>query len=301
MSLPEHPTLDSYPAPNNVDRPAATAKCAVFLPGRDIDSKANLCFDRIYDDLIQPACELAGFIPSRMECSLPVNRHVVKNFVETPVAIGVLGAMSPPMHFLLGARSAGGRPTIVLQESGSLPYLEMDAIGLVEYRKDLRYREVMEDQRTLASALLEAKNQSVQVLVGRSEFKSEAKLVESNDDSETRRMLQLIHYQLNALQADVQSALLQSPAAIDHTEHDTGTTVSEDDDEGPALELGEQSYLQARKLYANGASHKEIFQMLKQARNKLVDALKQSTENGTALRVQELLRKTTEFEKYLLG
>lgn len=278
--------------------PARPRDCAVVMPKHDNLAPSSNPFEHIYDDIIKPACDLAGLFPSRTEAQKPLSPLTLRGFVDAPLAICMLEPRASATHFLLGARVATGRPSIVLYQAGQEAEYDVPEIIPVEYRRELRYHEVVADQKALAAHLIQIKTTVTESEDRANDMAEETELADP-DDFDTRKMLQLIHYQLNALQAEVQMAV-RGPDTDFLAEELTvlPDTAAEDT---PPLQQGEQSYLHARKLYANGASHKEIFSSLKMARNKLVDALKLAQESSTALRIHELLRKTTEFEKYLLG
>jgi hypothetical protein len=300
MALPEKLNRDGDSVPSDRARhPNPALECAVITPDQS-DAANAPAFDRIFDDIVKPASEFAGLFPRRLEWTLPLGPEALREFVAPPMAVCIVDSTSPSAHFILGVRAAAGKPTILAIEAGVPAPYEIPGITSIVYRPELRYRDVVEDQKALAAALIEVKTASLRA-ASEASIEPDGGIGGEQDELDTSKMLQLIYYQINALQAEVQLALHPAGAEPQPAAEDPAVEIAVADETAPPLEQGEKSYLLARKLYANGASHKEIFQSLKLARNKLIDALRLAQESGTALRIHDLLKKTTEFEKYLLG
>jgi hypothetical protein len=106
--------------------------CFVVMPISDPPGYAPGHFKCVFDDLIAPACDAAGYRPLRADMVTETNPNVM---------------------FELGIRQAFDKPVVLVQELGTPEIFDIAPLRYTTYRPDLSYRRVLEDQRFITDAL----------------------------------------------------------------------------------------------------------------------------------------------------
>ena len=130
--------------------------CFVIMPISDPDGYETGHFQHVYDDLISPACDNAGYNAIRADDVLQTNLihlDVLKRLLETPMAICDLSTRNPNVLFELGLRQAFDKPVVLVQEKDTPQIFDIAPLRDTEYRKERVYHEVLEDQKAIAEAL----------------------------------------------------------------------------------------------------------------------------------------------------
>jgi len=120
-------------------------------------------FDRVYDYLIKPACELANFEPIRGDDSKSSNMimlDVLRNIIECDMAICDLSSINANVFYELGLRQAFDKKTILIRDG--LHAVPFDLLGFryVPYTPSLRVDTVKSEVNEIAAMLLETHNDS---------------------------------------------------------------------------------------------------------------------------------------------
>ena len=118
-------------------------------------------FRHIYEDLFSPAIEEAGFNPKRADdykSSSLIHVNVVREIIEAPMAICDLSTRNPNVLFELGIRQAFDLPVVLVQEVNTPRIFDISVINTIDYRKELIYREVLEDRMKIRNAIEATKN-----------------------------------------------------------------------------------------------------------------------------------------------
>lgn len=130
--------------------------CFVIMPISDPDGYETGHFQHVYDDLISPACDNAGYNAIRADDVLQTNLihlDVLKRLLETPMAVCDLSTRNPNVLFELGLRQAFDKPVVLVQEKDTPQIFDIAPLRYTEYRKERVYHEVLEDQKAIAEAL----------------------------------------------------------------------------------------------------------------------------------------------------
>lgn len=88
-------------------------KCFVIMPISDSEDYTSGHFGRVYEHIIKPACELAGFKPIRADDIMTTNYialDIIKNIIESEMAICDLSSRNPNVLYELGIRQAFNLP-----------------------------------------------------------------------------------------------------------------------------------------------------------------------------------------------
>jgi hypothetical protein len=131
-------------------------ECFIIMPISEPDGYEKDHFRHVYDDLIAPACETAGYKPIRSDDVLETNLihlDVLKSILETPMAICDLSTRNPNVLFELGLRQAFDKPVVLIQEKGTPTIFDIAPLRFTEYRKERIYHEAIEDQSKIAEAI----------------------------------------------------------------------------------------------------------------------------------------------------
>lgn len=132
--------------------------CFVIMPISDPPEYEEGHFKCVYEDIIKKAVEDAGYTPKRADDDLSskmIHVDIIRNIVEAPMAICDLSNHNPNVLFELGIRQAFDLPVVLIQECGTPRIFDIATINTIDYRKELYYREVLEDREKIRTAILE--------------------------------------------------------------------------------------------------------------------------------------------------
>ncbi|MET7141297.1 hypothetical protein M3S04_07315 [Xanthomonas sp. PPL139] len=138
---------------------ADTAKskdCFIIMPIADTDGYPAGHFKQVYDNVVGPACEMAGYTAVRaddVKATNLIHLDILKKLIETPVAICDLSSRNPNVFFELGIRQAFDRPVVLIQEVGTPKIFDIAPLRYLEYSKDMKYHDVLRSQRELKDAI----------------------------------------------------------------------------------------------------------------------------------------------------
>lgn len=192
-----------------------TDTCFLIMPIADPDGYDKGHFTKVYEDIFKPACKNAGFEPVRADEVKQTNLihlDILQKLIESPMAICDLSSRNPNVLFELGLRQAFDKPTVLVQETGTPRIFDIAPLRYTEYRKELRYREVLEDQVALANALRATQSASlsgegVNSIVKILSLAQPAALKEPAG-SESTGLLQLVRAEMSELRSDFQRAMV---------------------------------------------------------------------------------------------
>lgn len=193
-----------------------TPNCFVIKPISDPENYDQGHFSRVYQDIFKPACEQAGYYPTRADEVTQTNfihLDILEKLIESPMAICDLSTRNPNVLFELGLRQAFDKPTVLVQEFGTPQIFDIAPIRIQNYRKDLKYREVLDDQNFIAAALLstnkaasngDGANSIIRLL---SIVQKPAELNKLNQDDLNEGILQLIRADISSMQSEFRRAI----------------------------------------------------------------------------------------------
>jgi hypothetical protein len=135
-------------------------ECFIIMPISDPNGYTPGHFQRVYEDLFVPACEHAGYHAMRADQVRQTNLihlDVLQKIVDSPMAICDLSNRNPNVMFELGLRQAFDKPVVLVQEEGTEPIFDITPLRYTQYRKEMLYRHVIEDQQTITRAIIATK------------------------------------------------------------------------------------------------------------------------------------------------
>lgn len=188
--------------------------CFIIMPIADCDGYEKGHFSKVYEDIFKPACIKAKFKPVRADEVKQTNLihlDILQKLIDSPMAICDLSSRNPNVLFELGLRQAFDKPTVLVQEVGTPKIFDIAPLRYTEYRKDLRYREVLEDQDNLSEVILATKEatdngQGVNSIVNILSLAGPASLKEVSDQ-DSSKLLQLVRAEMSEMRNDFRYAM----------------------------------------------------------------------------------------------
>lgn len=130
--------------------------CFVLMPIADADGYPKGHFGHVYENIIRPSCEMAGYRAMRAdevkETNL-IHLDILKKLIEAPIAICDLSNRNPNVLFELGIRQAFDKPVVLIQEKDTPKIFDITPLRYLEYSKEMRYHEVLSIQQKLKDSI----------------------------------------------------------------------------------------------------------------------------------------------------
>lgn len=130
--------------------------CFIIMPIADVDGYPQGHFKHVYENIISPACELAGYKSQRADeakASNLIHLDILNKLIEAPIAICDLSTRNPNVLFELGIRQAFDKPVVLIQEKGTPRIFDIAPLRYLEYSKEMKYHEVLRSQQELKESL----------------------------------------------------------------------------------------------------------------------------------------------------
>lgn len=136
--------------------PKEQPKCFVIMPISDTDGYKKGHFNRVYEDIFKPACQLSGYEAIRADDVKQTNLihlDILKKLIESPLAICDLSSKNPNVMFELGLRQAFDKPTVLVQDENTTDIFDITPLRYTEYNSNLQYRDVLRYQKNISQAI----------------------------------------------------------------------------------------------------------------------------------------------------
>lgn len=118
-------------------------------------------FDRVYNHLIVPACEIAGFKAVRADEIINTNYialDIIKRIIESEMAICDLSSQNPNVLYELGIRQAFNKPVTLLKDKNTKRIFDIQGFRDFEYDSSLRIDNVQIEVENLAELIINTYN-----------------------------------------------------------------------------------------------------------------------------------------------
>lgn len=115
--------------------------CFIMMPIADVPGYESGHFNRVYDHIIKPACERAGFIPKRADENTNSNiiiLDILKSITESDLALCDLSGLNPNVFYELGLRQAFNKKTVIIKDEKTLNPFDTNTIRYTPYNSSLR-------------------------------------------------------------------------------------------------------------------------------------------------------------------
>lgn len=137
--------------------------CFVIMPIADHPDYTPGHFSRVYEHLIKPACEAAGFKERRADdpkASHMIMFDILKNIVECDMAICDLSSKNANVFYELGLRQAFNKKTILITDGMTNTPFDISGFRYVKYSESLRVDTVKNDILEISAMLKETDSAS---------------------------------------------------------------------------------------------------------------------------------------------
>ncbi|CQR76116.1 hypothetical protein [Enterobacter hormaechei] len=149
---------------DNSDEGSSEKKtCFVIMPIADHPDYTPGHFTRVYEHLIKPACEAAGFKERRADdpkASHMIMFDILKNIVECDMAICDLSSKNANVFYELGLRQAFNKKTILITDGLTNTPFDISGFRYVKYSESLRVDTVKNDILEISAMLKETESAS---------------------------------------------------------------------------------------------------------------------------------------------
>jgi len=130
--------------------------CFVIMPISDVVGYEPGHFTRVYQFLIKPACELAGYDSVRADDASQTNlimRDVLVRTVESDIVLCDLSSRNPNVLYELGIRQAFDKPVTLIMDTLTPWVFDIQGLRTQTYDAALRVDNVQNDIRLIASSI----------------------------------------------------------------------------------------------------------------------------------------------------
>lgn len=199
---------------NDAEKDPVLEECFLIMPISDQPGYDPGHFTKVYEDIFKPACAAAGYAPTRADDSKQSNLihlDILKRVVHSPMAICDLSGRNPNVLFELGLRQAFDKPTVLVKDYDTGDIFDIAPIRYTQYRKELRYREVLENQKEIADALRSTKGEigkqgNVNSLIRLLELTAPATAHVDGKESDPRELFQILMAEMSQMRRELRDA-----------------------------------------------------------------------------------------------
>ncbi len=131
-------------------------KCFVIMPISDQDSYDRGHFTRVYEYLIKPACESAGFIPERADDDVKTNYivlDIINKILAADMVLCDLSGKNPNVLYELGIRQAFNKKTLLIKDIKTSRIFDIQGLRTIDYDESLRVDSVKKDKLSISKSL----------------------------------------------------------------------------------------------------------------------------------------------------
>ncbi len=185
------------------------------MPISEQDGYAKGHFQRVYADIIIPACTKAGFKPIRADDvkeSNFIHLDILQKLLDCPMAVCDLSSSNPNVLFELALRQAFDKPVTLIQELGTKQIFDIAPLRYTEYRKERVYHEVIEDQGKISTAIRDTAEafktgKGINSIVKLLALSQPAKLPDSSQETQQADLQRILVAEVGQLRAEFRAAV----------------------------------------------------------------------------------------------
>lgn len=239
-------------------------ECFVIMPIGDHASHQKGHFKRVYEDILKPAIEEAGFIAYRADDnggSQNIQIDIIKKIIEAPMAVCDLSTRNPNVLFELGVRQAFDKPVALIQEIGTERIFDISNFNTIDYRSERIYHEVIEDRRKITSLIYDtyrkhSEGVGVNSIIKLISAVNAAKI--SDKDDSTESLIKMMFNEVNTLSRQMQFIQRNNEYKL-YIEPDKNVNIKRNYDLITQLKIYEKTY----RIMKNNASDASLEDNLK--------------------------------------
>lgn len=172
--------------------------CFVIMPISDHSDYEVGHFQRVYDYIIKPACEIAGFLPKRaddVKSSNVIIIDILERILSSEMAICDLSSKNPNVLYELGIRQSFDLPVTLIKDELTDRIFDINTFRDVPYHSKMRIDQVEKAVSALSDSIKETfENKGKEVnsiieLLGR----TKAKIIPTEISNDTKILLDAIN------------------------------------------------------------------------------------------------------------
>lgn len=136
------------------------------MPISDSENYASGHFGRVYEHIIRPACEQAGFTPIRADEIMTTNYialDIIKHIISSEMAICDLSSRNPNVLYELGIRQAFNLPVTLVKDTKTNRIFDIQGFRDIEYDETLRIDNVQDTVDDLSEVIKNTYNNTNEV------------------------------------------------------------------------------------------------------------------------------------------
>lgn len=141
--------------------------CFIIMPISDNANYPEGHFNRVYEYIIKPACELANFEPIRADEVTSTNYialDIIKKIIETDLAICDLSSQNANVLYELGIRQAFNKPVVLIKDNSTKRIFDIQGFRDIEYDSNLRIDNVNLTKELLSKVIINTyENKEVEI------------------------------------------------------------------------------------------------------------------------------------------
>lgn len=178
-------------------------KCFIIMPISDQGDYPVGHFTKVYEQIIKPSVEDAGYEAYRVDenniCDAIINK-IFSAIQECPMAICDLSNRNPNVLYELGLRQAYDKPVVLIQDDKTEKIFDISGISTVFYKSTRIYEDVIEARENIKKAILATREGKVNTLakivkVSAADFSQ----IEVSQDDKISVMLEGIYSEIREL------------------------------------------------------------------------------------------------------
>lgn len=138
-------------------------RCFVIMPFSDPEGYAPGHFRKVYDQIIKPAVENAGYVAYRVDengVSDLITTKIFKAILDCEMAVCDLSSRNPNVLYELGIRHSFDKPVVLITDDKTERIFDIQGLSTITYRSSRLYDEVPEDQEKISKAIKANENNS---------------------------------------------------------------------------------------------------------------------------------------------
>lgn len=121
-------------------------KCFVIMPISDQGDYPIGHFTKVYEQIIKPSVEEAGYEAYRVDenniCDMIINK-IFNAIQECPMAVCDLSNRNPNVLYELGLRQAYDKPVVLIQDDKTEKIFDVSGISTIFYKSARMYEDVI--------------------------------------------------------------------------------------------------------------------------------------------------------------
>ncbi|EJL6392779.1 hypothetical protein ACHELY_004278 [Vibrio vulnificus] len=197
-------------------------ECFIIMPIADAEGYPKGHFNHVYQNIIKPSCNLAGYTAVRADEVKQTNLihlDILKKLIDAPLAICDLSSRNPNVLFELGIRQAFDKPVVLIQEKDTPKIFDIAPLRYLEYSQDMKYHDVLAIQEKLkeaieATALAEHDKTNVNSIVKLLALNSPAQIPDLENGGKDSLAIEVMHAELRNMRHMLESSLSTSPKSV---------------------------------------------------------------------------------------